>query len=113
MRDLAISGTFEAGRDHYVRVSAEGFVPKATLRFVPGEEAMAEISAKGIEPNDDKKTYSGECVVPPAAAIVGAAEPGRGTIAVAALATAAARGAVAVGVPSASFRASANSSADW
>jgi hypothetical protein len=66
-RDRSISGTFEAGQNHYVRCSAEGFPAHAALRFVDEDTAKAEIAEKADKPNEDKKTYSGECAVPSAA----------------------------------------------
>lgn len=65
-RDIA--GTFEAGKNHYVRVSAEGFPVHAVLRLMDPNEATTEMQLKELTPNDPKRTFASECR-PPAPAI--------------------------------------------
>ena len=60
-RDKAISAAFEAGHDHYIRVSAEGYPVHAVLRVASPDEGAAEMREKQTSPNETKKTYSTEC----------------------------------------------------
>lgn len=63
-----IAATFETGKDHYIRVSAEGFPVHAVLRLMDGDEATTEMQLRELQPNDSKRTFAAECR-PPASAI--------------------------------------------
>lgn len=63
-----ISATFEAGTNHYIRVSAEGFPVHAVLRLMDPADATTEMQLKDVAPNDPKRTFSAECR-PPSPAI--------------------------------------------
>jgi hypothetical protein len=63
-----ISATFEAGRNHYIRVSAEGFPVHAVLRLMDPDDATTEMQLKDVAPNDPKRTFAAECQ-PPSPAI--------------------------------------------
>lgn len=61
VRDRSISGHFDGGQDHYVRVSIEGYPAHLALRFVSVNEATAEMQKRKIVMNDANRTFSGEC----------------------------------------------------
>jgi hypothetical protein len=55
----SISGTFDPGQEHYVRVRAGSFGAK--LNFLTKEEATAEMRDKRMTPNDPKDTFNDKC----------------------------------------------------
>jgi hypothetical protein len=63
----SISGAFEAGQEHYLRVSVGGWPARGKLQFATKEEAAAEMRDKQMTPNDPKNTFNDECQAPPAA----------------------------------------------
>ena len=60
-KEKKTAGSFEGGKDHYVRVAIDGFPARFALRITDPATAAAEMREKEIVANEQEHTFSAAC----------------------------------------------------